>query len=349
MATTRRIKQRSLTPEVLQDTVTREGSEFEFHALVRLLEVFAQCDDAGVGDGVDPSREAVRFRALVSMEFPQSDVHRVVLSPEEQHDVPPLVETQFFGLAGLQGPLPEPYAQRVLERMQAHDYSMRDFLDIFNHRLLSLLHKVRKNYWIGVSSAFPEDTAVGRVLQAFIGENPWLKDHMVPVRSLLSMAICFWQRPRSADLLRMLLSMFLRTQVSLKLFEYGWRRVSQEQQTVVGVRGRYNALGCDVVLGKRFLDTGYSFTIVVGPVSLDHYFALLRGGILFKAIQHICHSFIGRNQQYRLNIVWTAKERPQMRFGAQAVLGSTAWLHQFSGTVDQDKQTIMTYIVREVA
>ena len=345
MATTRRRKGRSLNDAVLRDTVVRESAQFEFHALVRLLEVFSQRDDSGVGEGVDPSQEAARFRALVSMEFPQSDVHRVVM--EEGSTVPPLVETQFFGLAGLQGPLPEPYAQRVIARMQERDYSMRDFLDIFNHRLLSLLHKVRKNYWVGVSAAFPEDTAIGHVLQAFIGENSWLKDHFVPVRSLLSMAMCFWQRPRSAELLRMLLSTFLRTDVALKLFEYGWRHVGQEQQTAMGGSGRYRTLGCDVVLGKRFLDTGYSFTITVGPVGLDRYFALLRGGMLFEAVQHICHSFIGQNQQYRLNIIWSAKERPHMRLGEQVALGSTAWLHQFSGGVENDKQTIMTYVVRE--
>lgn len=346
MATTRRRKRNSLSQNILRDTVTREGAEFEFHALVRLLEVFAQRDDAGVGEGVDPSRESVRFRALVSMEFAQSDVSRAVLSgAKDEPSVPHLVETQFFGLAGLQGPLPAPYTQRILARIQERDYSMRDFLDIFNHRLLSLLHKVRKNYWVGVSAAFPEDTAVGRVLQAFIGENSWLKNHMVPVRSLLSMAVCFWQRPRSAELLRMLLSIFLRTHVALKLFEYGWRRIHQDQQTAVGQR--YAALGVDAVLGKRFLDTSYSFTIVVGPVSLERYFSLLRGGVLFEAIQHICHSFIGQHNQYRLNVLWSAKERPQMRLGEQAVLGSTAWLHQFSGGVESDKQTIMTYIVEQ--
>ena len=347
MATTKRRKANSVDRVPLRDVVHNNGADFDFHALVRLLEVFRKDDGAAVGEGADPAKEAVRFRAMVSMEFPRSDVNQAVVS-EKYKDLPARVETNFFGLAGLQGPLPTPYTQRVIDRMQEHDYSMRDFLDIFNHRLLSLLHRVRKTYWLGVSAAFPEETAIGQVLRAFIGQNSWLEDYVIPMRSLLAMAVCFWQRPRSHELLRMILNTFLCAPVVLELFEYGWRYIDDHHHSSIGRKGNFRVLGDDAVLGRRFLDTGYSFTIVVGPVNLERYNALLRGGALFQAIQNICHSFIGQNQQYRLNIVWSADARPEARLGAKAALGSTAWLRQWAGNVVADKQTIMTSIVREV-
>lgn len=346
MGSTKRSKNKHLTHQSLGDVVQHEGAQFDFHALVRLLESFCE-DSTGVGEAVNPCDEPARFRALVTMEFPRSDVHRVVMDHvETAKGVVPLVETHFFGLAGVQGPLPAPYAQRILREMQNHSYAMRDFLDIFNHRLLALLHRIRKTYWVGVASQCPEETPVGQVLRAFIGENSWVTDHLVPIRCLLAMAMCFWQRPRSADLLRVMLSVFLREQVVLKLWQPGWRSVADSQQTAIGRWGRYQVLGQSVVLGQRFWDVTRSFTIQVGPVSLEQYYNLLRNGKLFGAIQNICHAYTGQQQMYRLNIIWSAPERPESRLG-KARLGSTAWLRQ-DGPVHADQQTIMTYVVQEV-
>ncbi|MCY4413851.1 MAG: type VI secretion system baseplate subunit TssG [Alphaproteobacteria bacterium] len=344
MATKSRRSTDALNNKVLRDVVVSQGSEFDFHALVKLLEQFYTENGTPVGEGASPYKEVARFRALVSLEFPQSDVSKAIL-PDDGNYVPPLVESNFMGLAGLQGPLPTPYTQRVLDATASHNTAMRDFLDIFNHRLLSLLHRVRKSYWVGVSSSFPEHTQIGNVLAAFIGQNSWINEHDLPLRSVLAMALCFWQKPRSADQLRLVLSVFLRTQVHIDVLQGRWQIIPQEDQTMLGTHGRFQKLGQSAVMGRRFWDVTQQFTVVVGPIPFSMYKTLLRGTPSYQAIVHICRAFAGNNKHVRLHILWSHKERQKTRLGAGAALGSTSWLYD-SQSVVFDQQTIMTEGVR---
>ena len=84
----------------------------------------------------------MRFSSRVSFEFPASEVHEVAL-PAVQGE-PARMTVNVLGLAGALGPLPAPFSELLLERVWAKDPAFRDFLDIFNHRLISMLHRARK-------------------------------------------------------------------------------------------------------------------------------------------------------------------------------------------------------------
>jgi hypothetical protein len=74
-----------------------------------------------------------------------------------------------MGIAGIQGPLPFPYTEMLIQRERNGDASLKDFLDVFNHRLISILHRIRKQYLISLNACTPEKTEIAVGLRALLG------------------------------------------------------------------------------------------------------------------------------------------------------------------------------------
>ena len=125
--------------EVLRD----EAYRFDFYQAVKLLEAMLP-EATSVAEGVDPQKEAVHFHSRVGLEFPATAVDSI--EPPEGPGGPADMIVNFFGLAGIQGPLPDWVTELVIDRGRYRDSALRDFLDLFNHRLISMLYRARKKY-----------------------------------------------------------------------------------------------------------------------------------------------------------------------------------------------------------
>lgn len=129
--------------------------EFDFFQAVHLLELANRDGEvSAVGrDDVLPKNETVRFRALASLNFPPSVVYDLERSPGRR---PPLMTVAFGGLYGPGSALPDHYTEFIinprLDDEVADDGGMeertalREWLDLFNHRLLTLFYKTWEKY-----------------------------------------------------------------------------------------------------------------------------------------------------------------------------------------------------------
>ena len=156
----------------------------DFYQAVRLLERAARqaraADDLPfeeVGSGEYPAREAVRFRGTRSMAFPPSDLREVTFpqessDPRDPNGRPPLVpemEVAFMSLTGALGPLPRFYTELIRERLMRSDTGLRDFFDLFEHRLVSLFYRVRQKSRPALYTGAPESHSFARFLWAVAG------------------------------------------------------------------------------------------------------------------------------------------------------------------------------------
>ncbi|HEV2844832.1 MAG TPA: type VI secretion system baseplate subunit TssG, partial [Thermoanaerobaculia bacterium] len=179
------------------DQLFSEGWRFELYQAVRLLERMSR-EAVPVGEGSEPEREAVRFSSRVGFDFPASEVQEIF--PPAAPGEPARLTVNVLGLAGAHGPLPAPFSELLLERLWAKDPAFRDFLDIFNHRLVSMLHRARKRVRPGLSWDRPDSEGVSRAAFALMGlGTEGVRDRMeVEDRALLQYTGILAQRGRSA-------------------------------------------------------------------------------------------------------------------------------------------------------
>ena len=74
-----------------------------------------------------------------------------------------------FGTGGVDGPLPTSFTEEILERLSRQDTAAAAFLDIFHHRLVSLLYRIHKVHRAALVTVSPERTPSARYLYSLMG------------------------------------------------------------------------------------------------------------------------------------------------------------------------------------
>lgn len=304
-----------------------EAWRFDFFQAVHLLErLLPRAERVGETSGVRP--EPVRFRSSLMAAFPASEIDRLVLGlrPGE----PPEMTVNFMGLAGGFGPLPPPLAEHVLARSRRGDTAARDFLDIFNHRLVSLFYRARARHRLSLARGTPADSNFALYLFALIGlATPELRGRMpFPDRALLHYAGLLSQAPRSLHGLERLLADYFGVPVHGVPLEGRWLAIDESEQTRLGASGRNQRLGGGAVLGRRAWDQQAGLTLILGPLSYQRFRELLPDGKAHRRLQALVGFYAEAPLEpaYRLRL--KPEEVPKTRLGRKrgALLGWTSFL-----------------------
>ncbi|MGN2424354.1 type VI secretion system baseplate subunit TssG [Klebsiella electrica] len=113
-----------------------------FYRFCQLLER-SQPDKPVAGSNWQVRHEPVRFRPHPGMGFPAAEIKGVEL-PEHPH-LPPTIRITFMGLYGVESPLPTHYIDDITQRREGYE-AAADFLDIFNHRLITQYYRIWRKY-----------------------------------------------------------------------------------------------------------------------------------------------------------------------------------------------------------
>lgn len=313
------------------DWLYAEPWMFDFYQAVRLLEMVHE-GDAGPGEAQTVLDEPVRLRSLTSLAFPASDV--TDLRPGR----PPELTVSFFGLGGVHGPLPYPDTERILERVFYRDHAFRDFLDIFHHRLLACLYRVRKLHHPGLAHTPPSETPVSGWLFSTFGLGlPQLRNRLdVPDASLLYYAGILSHHPRNVSGLERILSDFLGVRATVNQLVGRWRTLDTDQWTRIGRTGVNQTLGTTATAGTRVWDQHSSFEVVLGPMNFDRFGDLLPGGRGYVRACELIRFHAGSLLDFTIRLVIEGREVRQAALGS-ARLGWTSWLRTKPASEDDSQ------------
>ena len=259
----------------LRERLARTVTAHEFAQVVRALERLHP-ERAPVGGFGDPADEVARFAAHPSLAFPPSDVEAVRF-PD---DGPPAVEVNFLGLVGPAGVLPRGYTQYVAERAALRDTALRDFLDLFHHRLASLFYRAWR---VGAPhAAVGEPGDADRLtahLRALLGlGTPALQERLaVPDGTLLHHVALLAPRVRSAAALGHLLAAHFAVPCAVEEFVGAWYPLAAGTQCALGLDDATTALGVGSVVGDAAWDHQARVRVRLGPMSGARLAAFLPG------------------------------------------------------------------------
>jgi type VI secretion system protein ImpH len=314
----------------VEQRLFEEPYRFKFFQAVRLLERLDR-SRSPVGRESRPAREAIRFRVARGLAFPASELTRLQLPPEGSGD-PPTLTVAFFGLTGPMGVLPYCYSELVADRSRAGDQTPAAFLDLFNHRLISLFFRAWEKYRPALAFERGEDDPLTRCLFSLmgLGLEPLRSRNEFPDGVLLAFAGAFAQRHRSAVMLGRLLSDRSGMPVEVLQFQGHWLRLDPEDRSSLGASGRNNALGRTLVVGERVWDVRSKFRLRLGPLSIEQFEAMSPDGRAFRSLCQMARLYVDGELDFDVQFVLRADEVPECRLSGGSArgarLGRDAWL-----------------------
>jgi type VI secretion system protein ImpH len=304
--------EKSKSPEMLE-ALQKEPFDFNFFQAVRLLSWLLP-DRKPVGLFSDPNTETVRFGAATDLGFPPSQIASLELPEGAQ----PKMAVNFMGLTGPHGVLPLYYSALIRERMRAGDTSLLAFLNIFNHRALSLFYRAwEKNHFTVGYERREEDPVSPHLMDiAGLGTPGLASRQAISDEALLFRCGLLGMHSRSASGLRALLIDYFDVPVEIEQFIGRWHSIDKDTQCCFSDTGSDSErLGFGTVIGDEIWDQQSGLRIRVGPLTLNQYLEFLPGGPAHQPLRALVRFFVGNELDCELQLVLKKDEVPRCELG----------------------------------
>ncbi len=327
-----------------EEALFARGFEFDFFQAVRLLaRLFAHRKP--VGSTARPQEEFVRFgqlgstpdvkEARLSMAFPASAVHAVERAPDA--DDPVRMTVAFFGLTGTQGVLPLCYTEWMVARRAARDTTLAAFLDLFQHRLMSLFYRAWEKHsppvlyeLAAVRDQRPDPFT--QYLFDLIGMGTeGLRGRMrIQDEALLLYAGLVAQRPVSAASLRGILRDYFSLPVAIEQNVGDWYPLEDADLCYLAPESSRNQLGEAAFAGDAIWNQQSLFRIRLGPLSLERFLEFLPDGSAMAKLAELTIWLVEQAMAFEVQVLLRAEDVPYARLtddGPSAPrLGWIGWL-----------------------
>lgn len=323
-----------------------EAYRFEFFQAVRLLErIYPERKPVGRNDST-PGREVVRFRTRQSLEFPASQIHQLSRpAAANGEEPPPQMMVAFMGLTGPTGVLPTHYTELAADRARYKDTALWEFLDLFNHRMISLFYRAWEKYRFHVAYERREEDRFTEYLFDIVGMGTrGLRGRLgQPDEGLLLYGGLIAQRPHSATAIAAILSDRFDAPARIWQFKGQWLRIEEDSITRLGVAN--SDLGVSAIVGTRVWDDQSKFRIRFGALTLRQFMTLIPAGDNFQPMSKLARLLAGTEFDFDVQLVLKAAEVPgcvlTTRAQRRPLLGWTTWLKTREFTED-DSQVVLS-------
>lgn len=332
-----------LTYSLLGEQLVEDVCSFEFFQAVTLLQRLQE-DSQHVGGFSSPEDEAVHFRVNQRLGFPASEIQ----SLQVEEGSPPEMTVNFMGISGPMSLLPYAYCELILDRARAKDHAMSAFLDIFNHRAISLFYRGWQRSKFHVTYQAGERDKFTHYLLDLVGlGTAGLRDRQdVEDEAFLHYVSLMASQLRSAVALEQVIADYFEVAVDIEQFTGGWYGLDKETQCAMKEEESPSLqMGAGAVVGDAVWDRQSRVRIRLGPMGIERYHDFLPGGSAHKSLTAVTRFFSNQCLEFEVQLVLDRNEVPKVELDldskSPARLGWLSWAKTEPTTSDKD-DTILT-------
>ena len=305
-------------PGALERLLQEHPGRFDFFQAVRLLLRQAP-GRRPVGHFINPGNEAVRFAVEPSIAFPPNNIDEI-----RWENGTACLTVTFMGLTGPAGVLPRCYSAFLVARTRERDRTLADFLDLFNHRLISLFYRAWEKYRFGVCYEREGSDRLSKYLACLIGlGTDGLASRLgIPDERLLYYSGLLSLGTRSAASLKQLLEDHFDVPVEIEQFVGVWRPLDTSDQCMLNGGESYSEqLGVAAVTGDEVWDQQSRIRLKIGPLSEEQYLSFLPTGSAWEPLCELTRFFCGPGLEVEAQLILAQKEVPRCDLGDEGHAG----------------------------
>jgi type VI secretion system protein ImpH len=327
MATALRTEDPRLDLAPIRERLFAEPWSFEFFQAVRLLALL-QSSRSQVGQAANPAKEAVRFGANASLKFPPSQIHSLA----QAEGSAPRMEVNFIGVFGPLGVLPKYMTELVAQRVRVGDTALREFLNIFNHRLTSFFYRAWEKHHFTVGYERDRTDPITRYLLALVGLGSPLLQNRQPVTDTLLVFYSglFGLGSKPAVALEAAVGDYFNVDVEVEPFVGTWRKLDDQDQCFLEQSTESDMLGFGAVVGDEVWDRQSRVRLRIGPLTRARYEDFLPSGSAWPALRAVAKTFCGNDLEFEIQLILRQDDVPACRLGDPEAdgpaLGWTSWI-----------------------
>jgi type VI secretion system protein ImpH len=325
-----------------------QAARMDFFQLLRLIEN-TRPDLPRIGTSLRARDDAVRFG-----QDPELIFHATALARYKRADgeARARLAVNFFGLLGANGPLPLHITEYVRDRLRhGGDGTLLAFLDVFQHRLLSLFYRARASAEPTVNldrdDADRFSTFVGSLFG--VGAPPLRERDDIGDFAKLHFAGLLANKTRPASGLSAILREYFKVPLRIEQFAGHWMPLPDDVQSRIGRAGDSNRLGNSMVLGRMVWDCQHRFRIVFGPIGYDDYQRFMPGGDSLKRLLAWVKTYVGLALDWEVRLILKKEDMPALRLGGATRVGWSTWLASTAPCCDLDQMRVSQRVIESHA
>jgi len=307
----------ALSPALLE-RVQAEPWRFGFLPLLRRIGAHTRVDP--IGTARRPNAEPFRIGQQPSLTFAPREIASAAL-------VDGKLRIRLFGLGmlGPNGPLPIHITEIAREREeQRGDSTLVNFLDVFQHRSLSLLYRA----WANAQSTAGLDRSGYETFSFYVAsavghELEEIEQGPLPSHARLAASPHLVCESRDPGGLGATLAYYFGVPVHIDEYVFHWIALSEARISRLGKTGR---LAVNAMLGEQVPDCQNRFRVVIGPIDMDDYLRFTPQGTDLLRLVELVRAFVGQHYRWELQLQIKADSAAPAVIGGSQQLGWSTWL-----------------------